>query len=200
MHQTISIHAPARGATALDSLRNRKIKFQSTLPRGERRGGASDTYDVMAISIHAPARGATRNEFEARINAVFQSTLPRGERHSPTHVNPPRQYISIHAPARGATRLCRIFFLRSRNFNPRSREGSDACVFVQHWVVNISIHAPARGATVNGYCSSTNTTISIHAPARGATVSYGVLNNICANFNPRSREGSDLPSSLLQRR
>ena len=54
----ISIHAPARGATCLEVLLLLPLKFQSTLPRGERRSsGRTD-------------RGSDG----------FQSTLPRGER------------------------------------------------------------------------------------------------------------------------
>ena len=34
--------------------------------------------------------------------------------------------------------------------------------------------------------------ISIHAPAKGATIHRGLSVPQMANFNPRSREGSDL--------
>ncbi len=80
------------------------LEFQSTLPRGERR---------------FPAYPFTQG-------IQFQSTLPRGERR---HFSPglyPFHMISIHAPARGATRLRRRSGRDIRNFNPRSREGSDA--------------------------------------------------------------------------
>ena len=54
----ISIHTPTRGTTKVGEVRILGIKFQSTLPRGERPGtliqGSSDE--------------------------IFQSTLPRGER------------------------------------------------------------------------------------------------------------------------
>ena len=100
--------------------------FQSTLPRGERlsklvrfnlkkfisihapaRGATKERYDIIGkqfgISIHAPARGATRKTFWK------------------TH----RHRISIHAPARGATQGTSKDRSNDRNFNPRSREGSD---------------------------------------------------------------------------
>ena len=102
----------------------RTRRFQSTLPRGERRfcsvfisngsdfnprsreGSDSDgriACYVHEISIHAPARGATAIPFAI-------------SRH---------KSISIHAPARGATYCtsCRSEIVS--NFNPRSREGSD---------------------------------------------------------------------------
>ena len=167
----ISIHAPARGAT-----------FQSFYQ-----------YYRHIISIHAPARGATGPRFIRSKRKVFQSTLPRGERlYVLENKNAPGD-ISIHAPARGATEnmMCGIVFAM------------------------ISIHAPARGATFYRGCIPDDLEISIHAPARGAThasssgttcvlrfqstlprgerrqsdIVYKYLNN---DFNPRSREGSDV--------
>ena len=81
-HSSISIHAPARGATFFKLFRgSANNQFQSTLPQGERRQtlvlpvainshfnprsrkGSDDplvNYDLtITISIHAPARGAT---------------------------------------------------------------------------------------------------------------------------------------------
>ena len=58
-HNQISIHAPTRGATMGSFIPYLISKFQSTLPRGERR------FLIM---------------FAACIICVFQSTLPRGER------------------------------------------------------------------------------------------------------------------------
>ncbi len=77
---------------------------------------------------------------------LFQSTLPRGER----PVSPSTQYAV-------------------GNFNPRSREGSDALPIETKVSKKISIHAPARGATHRD-------------PFSCASRAY---------FNPRSREGSD---------
>ena len=80
--------------------------------------------------------------------SLFQSTLPRGERRPPA---PP-----------GST--------PSRNFNPRSREGSDGDRDPESALaVLISIHAPARGATGLVVSDGCHVPISIHAPARGAT-------------------------------
>ena len=101
----ISIHAPTRGATVKIILWVSTSTFQSTLPRGERRGGMTsvvsnqkdfnprshegsdssrkEVYTLIYISIHAPTRGATY-DFDDNDQAV---------------------YISIHAPTRGATVL-----------------------------------------------------------------------------------------------
>ena len=100
----ISIHAPAWGATLSGigqppSGRNfnprsrvgsdfharghtrHGLRFQSTLPRGERRKRWRQTWGRCRISIHAPAWGATTLHASLPAeNREFQSTLPRGER------------------------------------------------------------------------------------------------------------------------
>ena len=82
MDFTISIHAPTRGATQCGSDSRQRyryfnprshegsdalfydagcslIRFQSTLPRGERPFAESRSFCSLSISIHAPTRGAT---------------------------------------------------------------------------------------------------------------------------------------------
>ncbi len=166
-------------------------RFQSTLPRGERRdrqyirckghfisihaparGATEGTYLTAAeqnISIHAPARGATTALKSSPILSLFQSTLPRGERLPIIGHIDDVMAISIHAPARGAT--------ASNQEDWRTKY--------------ISIHAPARGATSFALCPRQPTKISIHAPARGATGCTGCSLRPYPHFNPRSREGSD---------
>ena len=124
---SISIHAPAWGATIVSYRCRILVSFQSTLPHGERlldfdsldgvilfqstlphreRRRARPRQDLWSqISIHAPAWGATdKDEAETHFKE-FQSTLPHGERQD-----------------------CDAFTVTSfRNFNPRSRMGSDAC-------------------------------------------------------------------------
>ena len=55
------------------------------------------------------------------------------------------------------------------DFNPRSREGSDEVIPWQLTQTHISIHAPAKGATLRTHVDIYGTFISIHAPAKGAT-------------------------------
>ena len=58
-NRSISIHAPTRGATRCRYRKKNIYKFQSTLPREERRTGGELSKAVHTISIHAPTRGAT---------------------------------------------------------------------------------------------------------------------------------------------
>ena len=169
-----------------------RILFQSTLPRRERLELSSPTLlDTKSISIHAPAKGATDYFF----------------------IQLAQSKISIHAPAKGATprRSARSL---PRNFNPRSREGSDRSYVAEVLKTSISIHAPAKGATECYRISTHTDLISIHAPAKGATYSHPLLiyrhtisihapakgathrsnagSQRSLYFNPRSREGSDV--------
>ena len=99
--------------------------------------------------------------------------------------------ISIHAPAKGATSPCPVQAAGRLNFNPRSREGSDAADDHGHSDRAISIHAPAKGATAACCISLVARVISIHAPAKGATRCAVWFALSAKHFNPRSREGSD---------
>ena len=103
--------------------------------------------------------------------------------------------ISIHAPVKGATASnCRR--RKSRiNFNPRTREGCDACgKFHNNRLHDISIHAPVKGATQGAafYIWHADN-ISIHAPVKGATGISAEKRIKPDNFNPRTREGCDNP-------
>ena len=168
--QRISIHAPARGATRslfriakagsyfnprsregsdVNPLprRGASIRFQSTLPRGERQVDLNFFHAICAFQSTLPRgeRHAANNIIKSKKR--FQSTLPRGERRFAVWFVFDLAKISIHAPARGATKILpvdiailafqstlprgerrcnrwRIFRL-SHHFNPRSREGSD---------------------------------------------------------------------------
>ena len=215
MASIISIHAPARGATGdakdiwlavrnfnprsregsdIQPTRNKRetadkfqstlprgerhhsvafsvflLPFQSTLPRGERPFSGSDSILCGNISIHAPARGATKEKSAPARISSFQSTLPRGERlvkpcclKYPFNFNP-RSREGSDAEKRRGNCMAKV------NFNPRSREGSDGMTAGYGMQAAISIHAPARGATNDTAETCSRQSISIHAPARGAT-------------------------------
>ena len=124
-HLSISIHAPARGATRWRSGRLRKNynfnprsregsdkRFDRNLWTWEisihapaRGATTGDTTGFLytSISIHAPARGATKANGTWHSTPKFQSTLPRGER-----------LYMYNIP------------IDMIHFNPRSREGSDS--------------------------------------------------------------------------
>ena len=152
----ISIHAPARGATAARSCPAAVVLFQSTPPRGGRQNHCKGRRAPRHISIHAPARGATivaKPEFSpfkfqstpprggrqdgrwvSICNRRFQSTPPRGGRHTGRALcNADIGFQST--PPRGG-RLQRVLHRRTAgHFNPRPREGGDVT------------HPPCRGSS-----------------------------------------------------
>ena len=98
----VSIHAPARGATASMKRFRCRAGFQSTRPRGAR---PSPWHRSISFGL-------------------FQSTRPRGARPASKPLHTGYQYVSIHAPARGATETHRRIAALA-GFNPRAREGRD---------------------------------------------------------------------------
>ena len=169
-------------------------RFQSTLPRGERRllklflylrfcfnprsRAGSDVSPVRLfclapVSIHAPARGATV---------------------SPIHSVPTFCCFNPRSRA-GSDAIRRDRPIQISRFNPRSRAGSDVSLTSMRTTytlfqstlprgerhipvpisikpVAVSIHAPARGATWVVSPFARFVRVSIHAPARGATWAY----------------------------
>ena len=169
----ISIHAPAKGATEGRKLINPVTGISIHAPaKGATRSMELGLFEVK-ISIHAPAKGATPSDKLVEFRSRFQSTLPRRERPDIADA---------------------LDF--ARDFNPRSREGSDALFSPTFSPISISIHAPAKGATFLPSSRAALSVISIHAPAKGATIHLYAALRFFSNFNPRSREGSDFPSVL----
>ena len=166
------------------------VKFQSTLPRGERHFKSKPSDALIEISIHAPAGGATNAQVMHRLRKLFQSTLPRGERLLPNGLTRIPIRISIHAPAGGATAFVSmptsaVDLFQSTlprgerlsacccagavtNFNPRSRGGSDLRYRVHP--MNRYFNPRSRG---------------------GSDMRFVHQSSISLNFNPRSRGGSD---------
>ena len=102
---SVSIHAPARGATIVCACAVAQAVFQSTLPRGERPGrklaglcrrgcfnprsragsnmiSTGRSFPILVFQSTLP-RGERRSAMPVVARAIlFQSTLPRGERHA----------------------------------------------------------------------------------------------------------------------
>ncbi len=122
----VSIHAPLRGATSLDSLfESERMCFNPRAPAGRDVSGLKEAY-TACVSIHAPLRGATyRTCVVGKGKKRFQSTRPCGARlELPLHPGP-NACVSIHAPLRGATSILRPNDEFGLSFNPRAPAGRD---------------------------------------------------------------------------
>ena len=172
--------------------RAKDLIFQSTLPQGERLVIKLTLVTLQLFQSTLPQGERLYLRSLLYIVIIFQSTLPQGERHHFRRERWNSSVISIHAPARGATyadsRIPEYYIY----FNPRSRKGSDG--FVIFLVVHnvISIHAPARGATCHCVTAPQpeqfQSTLPQGERREGAT--QPLISS--ADFNPRSRKGSDI--------
>ena len=124
----ISIHAPTRGATVLQSIRSScghdfnprshegsdlhgkpctvSMKISIHAPTRGATMSCSSSSLIPKISIHAPTRGATGAFRKASQASLFQSTLPRGE----------RQQFSPKSSLFSQQKLSKIFNLNNKLF------------------------------------------------------------------------------------
>ncbi len=126
-YRSVSIHAPARGATRYDRAVNAgQPEFQSTPPRGGRPSTRPRHVRSIVVSIHAPARGATQVPGgRSSVIQWFQSTPPRGGR--PFGIDPCDSASQCFnpRPRAGGDLHDRLPMVRYASFNPRPRAGGD---------------------------------------------------------------------------
>jgi hypothetical protein len=149
LRHLVSIHAPARGATKR-SVHNGK-SYRSFNPRPRAGGDASRSLKGKALEAFQstpPRGGRLQRIIDTGAYFEFQSTPPRGGRRRTSRNRKEGRSVSIHAPARGATDSGGNIPSHVRSFNPRPRAGGDP-EFGKYFesVYRVSIHAPARGAT-----------------------------------------------------
>ena len=199
--QKVSIHAPARGATASAFSVATWTLFQSTRPHGARLS-LINLAIVYLLGFNPRARTGrdVLSKLRANTSVQFQSTRPHGARHGLSDAGLIVDEVSIHAPARGATVLATGQFTINE-FQSTRPHGARLLLLVADALTLVSIHAPARGATLSAPAIDASSgfqstrphgarhvgnmvelqllKVSIHAPARGATV------NICRNITLR---------------
>ncbi len=165
----ISIHAPTRGATSTIRFSATWKKFQSTLPREERRTRRQTGRPGSNFNPRSHERSDSVGYFPIFRPEHFN---PRSHERSDTTIVYPTdsEAISIHAPTRGATHTTgnnvNLYAFQSTlpreerpmradrvsktllYFNPRSHERSDGYFAKWDLINDISIHAPTRGATL----------------------------------------------------
>ena len=191
-----------------------RIYFNPRSPHGERPQQRIAYFTAMLISIHAPRTGS-----DAAMSAMlkpkrtFQSTLPaRGATARHPHPSPHNQ-ISIHAPRTGSDVSGAMEDADGEISIHAPRTGSDSTnnpFSAVHFRFQSTLPArgatgkaggrgrpkktfqstlPARGATASCCWVSPFESISIHAPRTGSDASGIALQELFANFNPRSPHG-----------
>ena len=130
------------------------------------------TCQIKDISIHAPARGATAlTRLSNPTDEIFQSTLPRGERQPPGSDDDGLERNFNPRSREGSDQIFHTLCGFCGNFNPRSREGSDCMCRIRRFYL-VHFNPRSREGSDLSLPEETTTThiISIHAPARGATI------------------------------
>ena len=187
----ISIHAPAKGATAVPI--GKIIVCIYFNPRSREGSDLEQTKWADLLEISRRERRECRYT-RKQSKKYFNPRSREGSDDSGQEI--PIYYWEFQSTLPRRERLCpRESFRRWTYFNPRSREGSDAALDSLNRKMEISIHAPAKGATMEYTHSASyrqfqstlprrerrelakvlqTSNISIHAPAKGATISYTV--------------------------
>ena len=170
----VSIHAPARGATARCGPRDARSRtcFNPRARAGRDSGSTVVSRDAVErfnpraragrddrctvhdrrryrVSIHAPARGATLVTCIAPLaKQSFQSTRPRGARHASRDADHERVWRFNPRARAGRDAWPTRLDGENARFNPRARAGRDDADYAESGShERVSIHAPARGAT-----------------------------------------------------
>ena len=174
----VSIHAPARGATSIDTPKTDiDGSFQSTRPHGARRP--------------APALAPP-------LLTLFQSTRPHGARQlcSPQEIGGRR--VSIHAPARGATRAQLLFPLLRRVSIHAPARGATALRCGNGVRVAAFQSTRPHGARHKGQRAVEHLRQFQSTRPHGARLcGWQMPNADRRGFNPRARTGRDLLRDAL---
>ena len=213
------------GDRAGASIAARRSSFNPRPREGGDRTGRCHASAVVAVSIHAPAKGATRCADATRSAAMqFQSTPPRRGRPRSLHATSTPDQVSIHAPAKGATVRLEPSIGRTSSFNPRPREGATRRrPSAADRRTEFQSTPPRRGRRRRPSMPASRSIVSIHAPAKGRPMTLAEYSarrcrfqstpprrgRPCsarhhaasdrsrrASFNPRPREGGDLPAPM----
>ena len=166
------------------------ILFQSTLPRRERPSCGWICLSTLSISIPAPAKGVTEKRCTKLLEWKFQSTLPRRERHAFPDLSVLKIVFQSTLPRRErhVKRRRELTWKRFHSTLPRRERLSDT--FYKP-LTNISIHAPAKGATTICFITVVIGKFQSTLPRRERRWQNCIYDDAW-NFNPRSREGSDV--------
>ena len=165
----VSIHAPARGATA--PVARRSFPGHCFNPRARTGRDLQLGRQYLGCELfQSPRPHGARPRASRRSGAMswFQSTRPHGARQQ--------------SSALGSECV---------RFNPRARTGRDVRLHAVRGCEVVSIHAPARGATPDGGAYSYEALFQSTRP-HGARPGSRSAGRRCGGFNPRARTGRDV--------
>ena len=187
----VSIHAPARGATKWILHKLRKLfRFN---PRPRAGGDVCMFFPVASHGSFNPRPRAGGDQGCSRLTSSYTCFNPR-----PRAGGDPTEVVLRHSqkfqstPPRGGRRLIRFRLRPTPCFNPRPRAGGD--IFpsaLKSPLCGFQSTPPRGGRRWLHLTPSQLINVSIHAPARGATLYLLNIPTVQVSFNPRPRAGGD---------
>ena len=180
---SVSIHAPARGATRHRQRCSHVQSVRSTPLREGRPGPAARSGCPSGCFDPRPcARGDWGSPCAGQLECMFRSTPLREGRRGPLDALRGLGGFDPRPCARGDATA--ILAALSRCFDPRPCARGDACREATWLDVAVSIHAPARGAT--GVHASVDTVVVFRStPLREGRPGVPSRAASCACFDPR---------------
>ncbi len=175
------------------------VVFQSTRPRGARRGNAFGAQGRAPVSIHAPAWGATKLGYPLRYTSGVSIHAPAWGATGEVRRHGDRHHVSIHAPAWGATHRLLTTSTAWCSFNPRARVGRDATHDVINELRVVSIHAPAWGATRRFWYTTLSACVFQSTRPRGARPKLAMHNGAGDEFQSTRPRGARRVELILRR-
>jgi len=168
-HRTVSIHAPARGATrALRSSGSTASCFDPRSRAGSDRRSPAWCMRSWCFDPRSRAGSDTMHPSACARHSCFDPRSRAGSDQTVEAVGG-LAGVSIHAPARGAT------------------PGAGG----QQQQMSVSIHAPARGATSTAVQMADRRSGFRSTLPRGERLESSIETRPPSSFDPRSRAGSD---------
>ena len=188
----ISIHAPAKGATAAFSASASIKRISIHAPAKGATSDENGMIEIHSISIHAPAKGATQRKNCVDEDLPYFNSRPREGGDGEFVLLKGRCPSFQFTPPRRGRRRGRTLSEPALHFNSRPREGGDVMPLDAGTKLRIFQFTPPRRGRL-GFDDPIGVwgEISIHAPAKGATRRAATDRTLPANFNSRPREGGD---------
>ena len=161
----VSIHAPARGATAAPVRPHHAGRFNPRAREGRDSGKRSRPTMLSKFQSTRPRGARLPGLKPLKRFWKFQSTRPRGAR---PHYHPRDRSDGM-------------------GFNPRAREGRDEGFLGKAQQLAVSIHAPARGATERDRKAAWMEKFQSTRPrgARLVKTSFGEVSGVFQSTRPR---------------
>ena len=168
-----------------------RVRFQSTLPHGERRSCPARLLPLRCFNPRSHTGSDTGSLLTNLMPLRFQSTLPHGERLDGFRGEVNTIYVSIHAPTRGATASC-ISSSDAKRFQSTLPHGERPLILLTFILMLLFQSTLPHGERRWGLLSHSARRKRFNPRSHtGSDTRHLRLYSSLCSFNPRSHTGSD---------